>query len=97
MVQSITSSTGSIPLQAEPTAAETDLRPKVAARPAAPAAESVLLSAEASALPSALQSGPPMDLDRISRLREAIDEGNYHPDPRKIADSLTQNIAELSG
>lgn len=96
MVQSITSSTGSLPLQAEPTAVETDLRPKVVARPA-PAAESVLLSAEASALPSALQSGPPMDVDRISRLREAIEEGNYQPDPRKIADSLTQNIVELSG
>ncbi len=96
MVQPINSPSAGIPLHGEPTATETDLRPKPAVAPA-PAGETVLLSAEASILPAALKSGPPVDLDRVSRLRDSISDGSYRPDPQRIADSLTQNIVELLG
>jgi negative regulator of flagellin synthesis FlgM len=34
------------------------------------------------------QEGPPIDLDRIARIKQAIKSGNYPVDPEKIAEKM---------
>lgn len=35
-----------------------------------------------------LAAKPPVDAERVDRLRKAIAEGNFRPDPAKVADRL---------
>lgn len=42
-------------------------------------------------------TGPTMDLERVNALRAAIREGNYRPDPHRIALRMLQAQRELWG
>lgn len=64
-----------------------------------PAAGDVLsLSQTAQTLPSELQeTSPPMDLEIVKRIKEAIAEGKYPIDLEAITDSLFQDFLDLRG
>ncbi len=95
MVQPINIQPGRVMVQADPATTETE-RSLTAPTPRPSTGETVLLSAGAQAPPPALAAGPPKDSARIDSLRAGIANGSYRPDPDVIADSLTQNIMELS-
>lgn len=65
---------------------------------AVPAAgDSVTLSATAQTLPAELKdAGPPMDLESVKRIKDAIAEGKYPIDLEKITESLFQDYLELA-
>jgi negative regulator of flagellin synthesis FlgM len=66
-----------------------------AAMPAA--GDSVKLSASAQAVPAELkEAGPPMDLEIVKRIKDAISEGKYPIDLEKITESLFQDYLELT-
>ena len=54
------------------------------------------LSAAAKALPSELKSGPPIDIESVNRIREAISENRYPVDLKAITESLFQSFLEVS-
>ncbi|MEY4983923.1 MAG: flagellar biosynthesis anti-sigma factor FlgM [Pseudomonadota bacterium] len=61
-------------------------------------ADVVSLSQTAQSLPPELsESGPPMDLEIVKRIKEAIAEGKYPIDLEAITDSLFQDFLELRG
>lgn len=60
------------------------------------AADSLTLSAAAQTLPSALRSGPPIDIETVTRIREAIAENRYPIDLNAITESLFQSFLEVS-
>ena len=63
---------------------------------AAAPGDSVSLSPGALALPAELkEAGPPMDLEIVRRIKEAIAEGKYPIDLEKITESLFQDYMEL--
>lgn len=64
---------------------------------AAPATgDSVSLSAASQTLPAELKdAGPPMDLEIVKRIKDAIAEGKYPIDLEKITESLFQDYLEL--
>lgn len=60
--------------------------------------DSVSLSAAARALPAGLkEAGPPMDLESVKRIKDAIAEGKYPIDLEKITESLFRDYLELMG
>jgi negative regulator of flagellin synthesis FlgM len=62
------------------------------------ASDVVSLSQTAQSLPPELsESGPPMDLEIVKRIKEAIAEGKYPIDLEAITDSLFQDFLELRG
>lgn len=63
---------------------------------AAPAADSISISATAKALPSELKAGPPVDIETVTRIREAIAENRYPIDLQAITESLFQSFLEVS-
>lgn len=60
------------------------------------ATDSVALSAAAQSLPAALKSGPPIDIETVTRIREAIAENRYPIDLNAITESLFQSFLEVS-
>lgn len=62
---------------------------------ASPSGDSVALSAGATALPEELSGGPPIDLEIVSRIKEAISEGKYPIDLDKITESLFQDFVKM--
>lgn len=60
------------------------------------AAESISISAAAKALPNELKVGPPVDIETVNRIREAIAENRYPIDLKAITDSLFQSFLEVS-
>lgn len=58
--------------------------------------DSISLSAAAQSMPAELKaSGPPMDLEIVKRIKDAIAEGKYPIDLEKITESLFQDYLEL--
>jgi negative regulator of flagellin synthesis FlgM len=41
------------------------------------------------------ENGPPFDAARVSRIREALAEGQYPVDPQRITDSIFQDYSAL--
>ena len=71
-----------------------------AAGPATPAmpstgGESVTLSTAAATLPGELKSGPPIDMEIVAKIKDAIAEGKYPIDLEAITESLFENYMEL--
>ena len=80
-----------VPAKAAGTA---DAKSPVAAAPAT--GDSVSLSAAAQSMPAELkESSPPMDLEIVKRIKDAIAEGKYPIDLEKITESLFQDYLEL--
>jgi len=46
---------------------------------------------------SLAQKGPPFDLERVSRIKQAVAEGRYPVDPQRITDSIFQDYSALLG
>lgn len=42
------------------------------------------------------EKGPPFDIERVSRIREALAEGRYPVDAGRIADAIFQDYAAFS-
>lgn len=62
------------------------------------AGDSVTLSAAAQTVPAELkEAGPPMDLEIVKRIKDAIAEGKYPIDLEKITESLFRDYLELMG
>lgn len=57
--------------------------------------DTLTLSASATALPEGLGGGPPIDLESVKRIKEAIAEGKYPIDLDKITESLFQDFTQL--
>lgn len=75
-------------------AGNADAKSPVAAAPAT--GDSVSLSAAAQSMPAELkESSPPMDLEIVKRIKDAIAEGKYPIDLEKITESLFQDYLEL--
>lgn len=80
-----------------------DVGPSIAGPNAGPAAgavatpggDTVALSAGATALPAELSGGPPIDLEIVSKIKEAISEGKYPVDLDKITESLFQDFVKM--
>lgn len=69
-----------------------------AVRPAGTGADAVDLSATATAgLPQELRAGPPMDLEIVKRIRDAIAEGKYPIDIDKITEAMFASFREMAG
>ncbi|NIY70908.1 flagellar biosynthesis anti-sigma factor FlgM [Marivivens donghaensis] len=67
------------------------------AAPAAPAGENVEISAPvAQPMPAELKSGPPVEMELVTRIQEAIANGSYPIDLEKITESLFQSYLELN-
>lgn len=60
------------------------------------ATESLSISAAARSMPSELRAGPPVDIETVDRIREAISENRYPVDLQAITESLFQSFLELS-
>jgi negative regulator of flagellin synthesis FlgM len=70
--------------------------PQVAAPiPAQPEAESNLLGAKATV--AELAKSPPIDLEAVGKIKEAISRGAYPVDLDKIADKLMESFIESRG
>lgn len=88
---------GRIPRLTEESPALTARAPAGASAPASKAsAESVQFSPAARTLPSQLSLGPPVDVEAVSRIKQAIQDGNYPLDLDKITDSLFASYRELT-
>ncbi|MBC2834800.1 flagellar biosynthesis anti-sigma factor FlgM [Gemmobacter straminiformis] len=59
------------------------------------AGDTLALSATATALPEELKGGPPIDLEIVAKIKEAISEGKYPIDLEKITESLFQDFIDL--
>lgn len=66
-----------------------------AAGAATPKGDTVALSAGATALPDELAGGPPIDLEIVARIKDAIAEGKYPIDLEKITESLFQDFVKM--
>lgn len=60
------------------------------------ASEKVAISSAAMALPDQLKAGPPVEIETVNRIREAIAENRYPIDLKAITDSLFQSFLEIS-
>ncbi len=60
------------------------------------AAETVSISTAAKAMPSELKAGPPVDIETVSRIKEAIAQNRYPIDLHAITESLFQSFLEIS-
>jgi negative regulator of flagellin synthesis FlgM len=69
------------------------------ATPAAPAGDSVQLTASARALQEAAQAdkGNPIDTQRVEQIRKALADGSYRIDATRIADRMTSLENQLNG
>jgi negative regulator of flagellin synthesis FlgM len=47
-------------------------------------------------MPAALKAGPPIDIETVTRIREAIAENRYPIDLNAITESLFQSFLEVS-
>lgn len=54
------------------------------------------ISATSTALPQALQSGPPIEMELVTKLQERIAAGDYPIDLDAITESLFQSYLELN-
>ncbi len=80
-----------------------DLGPSIAGPNAGPAAatvappsgDTVALSPRATALPEELSGGPPIDLQIVAKIKDAISEGKYPVDLDKITESLFQDFVKM--
>ena len=61
------------------------------------ASDSLSISIAAKGLPSELKAGPPVDIDSVNRIRDAISENRYPIDLKAITESLFQSFLEISG
>lgn len=59
-------------------------------------ADQVMISAGAANMPQELKSGPPVDLEIVKRIKEAIAEGKYPIDLQAITDSLFESYRDLA-
>jgi negative regulator of flagellin synthesis FlgM len=57
--------------------------------------DTVAFSAGATALPAELSGGPPIDLEIVSKIKDAIAEGKYPVDLDKITESLFQDFVKM--
>ncbi|RHZ93351.1 flagellar biosynthesis anti-sigma factor FlgM [Cereibacter sphaeroides] len=57
--------------------------------------ETVELSAAALATPEELRSGPPVDLELVQKIKDAIAEGKYPVDLERITDALFADYLDL--
>lgn len=103
MVEAITSSQGR-PRISKPGEDIGTAAGSVAAKPQGPAGiqlgagDVVSLSRSAQTLPAELkEAGPPMDLQSVKRIKEAIAEGKYPIDLDAITESLFQDYLDLRG
>lgn len=62
---------------------------------AAPNGDTLALSTDATALPEELKGGPPIDLEIVAKIKEAIAEGKYPIDLEKITESLFQDFINM--
>lgn len=60
------------------------------------AKETVSISEAAKALPAELKGGPPIDLESVARIKEAIAENRYPIDLQAITESLYQSFLEIT-
>lgn len=60
------------------------------------AVENVSISSAAKSLPDELKAGPPVDIESVNRIRQAIAENRYPINLRAITDSLFQSFLEVS-
>ena len=60
------------------------------------ASETLSISAAARGLPTELKAGPPVDIETVTRIKEAISENRYPIDVQAITESLFQSFLELS-
>lgn len=104
MVDAITSSQGrpriSRPGEDTGTAAGnvTTAKPQTQTGVSPASGDVVALSQTAQTLPAELkESGPPMDLEIVKRIKEAIAEGKYPIDLEAITESLFQDYLDLRG
>lgn len=64
--------------------------------PPAAAGESMQISTSTQAMPAELKAGPPIELELVTRIQEAIAEGNYPIDLDAITESLFESYLELN-
>jgi negative regulator of flagellin synthesis FlgM len=81
---------------ASTSSAAVGLTPGAAVASAAGMADSISFSPAARALPSDLKAGPPIDMESVSRIRDAIAENKYPIDLQAITESLFQSFLEIS-
>ncbi len=43
-----------------------------------------------------VEKGPPFDIERVSRIREAVSEGRYPVDASRIAEAMFQDFASFA-
>lgn len=60
------------------------------------AADEVMLSSTAQQMPPGLDKAPPFDLASVSRIKQAIADGNYPIDLDSITDSLFESYRDLT-
>jgi negative regulator of flagellin synthesis FlgM len=104
MVEPVSHSAGKARIQrpgTEPAATPGNGLSAAAPQPGAAAAkavavDSISISATARTLPSELRTGPPIDIETVERIREAIAENRYPIDIQAITDSLFQSFLEVS-
>lgn len=60
------------------------------------ASETLSISAAARGLPAELKAGPPVDIETVTRIKEAISENRYPIDVQAITESLFQSFLEIS-
>ena len=64
--------------------------------PPATSGESMQISTAAQTVPAELKAGPPIELELVTRIQEAIAEGNYPIDLDAITESLFESYLELN-
>jgi negative regulator of flagellin synthesis FlgM len=62
----------------------------------ATAGETTQISTSAQGIPAELKAGPPIELELVTRIQEAIAEGNYPIDLDAITESLFESYLELN-
>jgi len=65
------------------------------AAPAAPAGETSDLQSKATV--AAMKTEPPVDIEAVGRIKEAIRKGNYPIDLDRVADRLMESYLQLKG
>ncbi|MDD5176096.1 MAG: flagellar biosynthesis anti-sigma factor FlgM [Sterolibacterium sp.] len=68
-----------------------------AARPAAPESDVALssLSSQLQKIEGTQAGSPPVDVERVAEIRQAIAQGNFKIDAGKIADGLIESVRQM--
>ena len=53
-------------------------------------------SASVGVIDKMVEQGPPFDAERVSRIKEAVANGNYPVDAKRIADSIFQDYSAMT-